>query len=167
MSELATLDTLTRLEKRVQRKKKLLDSHQKPVLSLTLNIPTSLNQRVWASQLFNSALNALFGTVRALDAPIIEQQISTNHQHEALFSIDIRSSTLLKKAMIQIEHNHPQGALFNFDVMCRQGKTISRRSSYMLPRPCLICDDTAQRCSTMKRHTPAQIEEAILSLVES
>ncbi|KHD25494.1 hypothetical protein NM09_07175 [Vibrio caribbeanicus] len=159
------MDTVTQLERRAERKNKIRLTHQLPVIALTLNIPANLTNQAWVPMLFKSALNSFLAKMEEMDVKVIEQQFATTPTYEALFAVDIRSSTLLKKAVIEIEHNHPYGALFNFDVMCRQGKTISRRSSYMRPRPCLICDDIAQRCAALKRHSPQQIEHAILSII--
>lgn len=161
------IDAVTHLERRVERKNKIRLAHQLPVIALTLNIPEHLTRQAFVPMLFKSALNSFLAKMGEMDVRIIEQQLATLPTYEALFAVDIRSSTLLKKAVIEIEHTHPYGALFNFDVMCRQGKTISRRSSYMRPRPCLICDDIAQRCSSMKRHSPAQIEQAIMNIIDN
>lgn len=159
------IDTVTQLERRAERKNNFRLTHDLPVLSLTLNIPTRLLNHSWVPMVFNAALDSVFNKMETMKVKIVEKDITTVPCHVALFAVDIRSGSLLKKAVIEIEHTHPFGRLFNFDVMCRQGKTISRRSCYMPPRPCLVCDDTAQRCASGKRHTPEQIQQAIEAII--
>lgn len=159
------IDTVTQLERRVERENKIRLDHNSPVLTLTLNIPKSLTNQSWVPTVFKAALNSFHTKMNTMGVKIIEQKIAVPPAHVSLFAVDIRSSTLLKKAVIEIEHTHPYGPLFNFDVMCQQGKTISRRSCYMNPRPCLVCEDIAQRCAYLNRHTTKEIEHAIIDII--
>lgn len=161
-------DNITLLEKRVERQNALIKLCRTPIVTLTLNIPTDLAKMSYCQVIFHSALEAFDRKMEQLDVRVLERHFSCeNSGQEGLFAVDVRSSTLLKKAMIEIEHSHQLGQLFNFDVMSQEGSTISRKSAFLPPRTCLICHDPAQKCSLRHKHTSLEIEKAILRLCDA
>ncbi|WP_261916856.1 citrate lyase holo-[acyl-carrier protein] synthase, partial [Vibrio aestuarianus] len=96
------MDTVTQLEQRAERKNKIRLTYQLPVIALTLNIPANLTHQAWVPMLFKSALDSFLDKMEEMEVNVIEQQFATTPIYEALFAVDIHSSTLLKKAAIEI-----------------------------------------------------------------
>ncbi|NAW98320.1 MULTISPECIES: citrate lyase holo-[acyl-carrier protein] synthase [unclassified Vibrio] len=160
-----TTDNLTNLQQRIERQSQLLKQYQFPLITLTLNLPVELAQKRYTEVIFNSALDAINEKINALCSPVLYRQIiHSNFGLEAYYMTQIASANVVKKAMIDIEQAHPLGALFNIDVMCQQGKTISRKSCSMAPRQCLICGQPVQKCSSTHQHTLDELEKCIVSL---
>lgn len=152
---------------RVERQSELVFLHKLPVLTLTLHLPIELAKKSYTKVIFQSAINAIQGQLAELDWGIKTRQIMhLNMGSEALFVVDTPSANQLKKNMLKIERNHPLGAIFNIDVCDDRGKTISRKSSLLPARQCIICDQTAQRCNIDNRHSVDEIEAAILALCD-
>jgi holo-ACP synthase len=158
-------DTITLLEKRVERQNALIQLCRTPIVTLTLNIPTDLAKMNYCQVIFHSALEAFDRKMEQMNVRIIERHFSCeNTGQEGLFAVDVKSSTLLKKAMIEIENSHQLGQLFNFDVMSEAGKTVSRKSAFLPARTCLLCQEPALKCSSRNKHKPQEIEKVILRL---
>ncbi len=160
-------DVFMSKQQRVERQNELVFHHKLPVLTLTLHMPIELATKSYTKVIFQSAINAIQGQLAELGWGIATRQfMHLNIGSEALFVVDTPSANQLKKTMIKIERNHPLGAIFNIDVSDARGKTVSRKSSQLPPRQCIICDQAAQRCSLQNKHSVAEIESKILALCD-
>ncbi|SON51792.1 citrate lyase holo-[acyl-carrier protein] synthase [Vibrio tapetis] len=152
---------------RVERQNELVFHHKLPLVTLTLHMPVELAKKSYTKVIFQSAINAIQGQLAELGWAIATRQLMhLNIGSEALFVVDTTSANQLKKAMIKIERHHPLGAIFNIDVSDARGKTISRKSSQLPPRQCIICDEIAQRCNMNNKHSISEIETKILALCD-
>ncbi|MGF1695478.1 citrate lyase holo-[acyl-carrier protein] synthase [Vibrio lamellibrachiae] len=150
---------------RNEQQSNLLRQFGKPIMTLTLNIPSSLAKEKYTDIIFHDALDAIKAKVSELNFDILTRQITHSALgSEALFVMDSQSANDIKKHMMEIERTHPLGTLFNLDVMNHQGKMISRKSCNMITRKCPICSQSAQSCSRNNRHSLEEIQTMILSL---
>ncbi|MBA5760738.1 citrate lyase holo-[acyl-carrier protein] synthase [Vibrio sp. 404] len=159
------LDTLSPLEQYSEERQQLLNNYKLPVVTLKLNLPAELQHHSYANTLFEAAMATFDHQLAANEIQLVDKRVSRDNRHQAMFSTHFHSVTLLKKLMIEIESTHPWGSLFDFDVISAQGKTLSRRSAYMEPRSCLVCDNAAQKCAGIRRHSVQEIEQAVKNLM--
>ncbi|GAB2651353.1 citrate lyase holo-[acyl-carrier protein] synthase [Vibrio panuliri] len=159
------MDSVSPHEQYHAQREKFLSHYRLPIVTLKLNLPNELNHKGFAQSLFESALNAFEQKLNESNIQIADKKLFPNASHQAMFSVQFHSITLLKKLMMQLERDHPWGALFNFDVTSEQGETLSRRSAYMQPRRCIICSEPMQTCIATKRHTVTEVEQAVVKLM--
>lgn len=156
------------VRERAQRQRRLVAEHSQPLITLTTHLPKHMAQGTYAKQLFQISLNAVCNqliehNLCLLKSEVINQDIGD----EAMFVIAGTSASKLKRAMIMLEKNHLLGALMNVDVMDHEGKMISRKSCEIEPRKCLICDNAASYCSTIRKHSSDELETKVIAMLEN
>jgi|GEM_PF-2270932 len=167
-TETSLHDVFTSKQQRTERQHDLVQRHQLPILTLTLHMPIALAKKAYTKVIFQSAIDAIQHKIKQLNWEVETRQIvHLNIGSEALFVVDTPSANLLKKAMMQIEHEHKLGQLFNIDIINRHGKTVSRKSSNMAARQCMICQQAAHICASTNRHTIEEIENKIMKLCDA
>lgn len=76
----------------------------------------------------------------------------------------------LKLAIIELEHSHPLGRLWDIDVLTPEGEILSRRDYSLPPRRCLLCEQSAAVCARGKTHQLTDLlnrMEALLNDVDA
>ena len=153
---------------RIERQQRLLKQHALPLIVITTHLPNELMQRSVARELFEIAMTSVLDKLQEISTRIVNREFSLQKAgNEATLVVAGLASSELKRAMIQIEKYHPLGALMNIDVITPEGKTISRSSSDMDPRPCLLCDCAASYCAANNRHSAKEIEAKVLELFDT
>ncbi len=66
---------------------------------------------------------------------------------------------LLKAALVSLEESHPQGRLWDLDVITASG-AIDRAALGLPPRTCLLCAYPAHECRRQGRHAPGAVIKA-------
>lgn len=160
--EVVLTDMLRCRERRAALQTELIQTYHCPVLSFCMNIPGPVKTTEQIRQAFEQGANELL-------KQFTSKQISVLHKivfhettgDELLWAVNYPAAEL-KEIATYIEENHPLGRLFDMDVIDIDGKKLSR-GTY---RKCLICGCQAQECASSRRHTIAQMQEAIQLLLQ-
>ncbi len=160
-------------EKRAQAQREMLDKHQVPLVSFTLNVPgpqktSPLLQRgfVWASE---TILGRLKGSGYA---PFDIRYEKAFTGWELLCAVQGRGEEM-KKALYPLEEQDAFGRLLDIDIIRPDGSKVSREDIGLAPRTCLLCDLPAAVCGRSRAHSVEElygrvteiVEEKILSLI--
>ncbi|MBF8999107.1 MULTISPECIES: citrate lyase holo-[acyl-carrier protein] synthase [Vibrio] len=157
-SEVSLNEMLDRKETRVKQQQEWLKRHSLPIVSFTVNMPGPVKMNQSSRIVMNTGLEAIKSMCQQQGWTIVgSQKVIENTGPEAFFSIQAPSASLLKKAMMNIESNHPLGRLMDLDVIDVDGKIISREGTQMARRRCLICNEDAKVCARSRRHDLATL----------
>lgn len=139
-------------EERVNRRNELLALYEKPVITVSLNIPGPDKGAVCYEPVFNILWNLLITRKKEFK---IEYTVKnkTPLGYEG-FIVSDREAVILKKSGLSLEAEHPLGVLFDIDVTDADGIRISREDLGFSPRPCIVCkENPAFLCIRGKKHT--------------
>lgn len=67
----------------------------------------------------------------------------------------------LKRLAVELEEEHPQGALIDIDVADSVGNPLSRRDMGYPARKCLVCGEDAVLCSAGENHSLSEIADRV------
>ncbi|WP_394243817.1 citrate lyase holo-[acyl-carrier protein] synthase [Vibrio astriarenae] len=148
------------------QQQKWIKQYRLPLLRVTTFVPRIMANSEVAEKIYSIAKQQVHDTLSQSNYKVIESDSFEDKDGKGLLmAISGASSTQLKRAMIKLENNHPLGPLFNFDVLNRDGKMVSRRSSEMEPRKCIICDHAASYCAASHIHSEESLEREVLQLL--
>ena len=159
-------EILDKKEKRAARQAELLDIFRVPLVSFTMNIP---GEEKCSEAVFDGYGKGLFLLTSFLDflgTDIVNfEEEPDGVGPEAYISADC-DPVLLKKLTCAIEEAFPAGRLFDFDVICPDGRKISRTELGLPERKCLICDDPARVCARTGKHSYEELAARAAELLE-
>jgi holo-ACP synthase len=134
------LDHLVNVEDRIHRQQEWLKCHGQPLVTFTVKIPNNIDNNALSHTIFDQGIDALYNACSERGWTVTTRQILYKPTGpEAIFVIDTPSASLLKAAMIKIEHSHKLGQLMDLNVTDTDGHTISRAGCQMPRRKCLVC----------------------------
>ncbi len=149
-------------ERRGVRQCGMLETHGRPVISLTPVLPGAIKNSPGARFLLQAACDAIVQCCHRQGWSILAHEtIAPISGPEALFSVDTVAEAL-KRAMLDLEESHPLGRLWDIDVLCPSSGALSRRALSMAPRRCLVCNEAAHACARSRRHAL----ETLLAVME-
>ena len=144
-------------ERRQFVQQKLLNEHQLPLISFTLNIVGPIKVFPLAVRTFEEGLSMIRTQCMAWKLPIIEEKrIEDITGYEAFLVIDSDARTV-KEILCRLEERTPLGRLFDLDVLSPDGTKISRTDFHMPPRKCLLCNQDAFVCGRSRTHSVDEI----------
>lgn len=144
-------------EDRAFLQQQLLAKYQKTLLSFTLTAVGSVKKNELYDYLFAKGLENLTACFNHLNIKPIEALIRPLETgHEALFVLAIEAATL-KSEMIALEDSSPLSRLWDFDVIDKNGKLLSRAKFDFPPRSCLLCEQEAKVCARHRTHAIDEI----------
>ncbi|MGL5406778.1 MAG: citrate lyase holo-[acyl-carrier protein] synthase [Propionibacteriaceae bacterium] len=168
----ATLEqVLARREARRDRQRALLERGM-PLVSLTMVTPGAIKNSTWIRQVFKVAVMEIVVRIRELEEwPIwVYEELDEITGPELLLAVD-GDPVSVKKAMIDIEDNHPWGRLFDIDVVDEDAagdiRVLTRSILQEPARRCLICQEPAAACARSQTHTLAELSDAIVGILAS
>lgn len=137
------------------------------LLSVTLNIPGPVKTSPMIQGVFCQVKESLLD-VLTMPQPLatLSRNLATGNEFYALFAL---SPEVLKGRMMTFEIEHPLGRLLDLDVVfLKEGKLtgISRQDLGAAPRKCLLCGQEAKACGRSRRHSVAELQEHITTLIE-
>ncbi len=154
-------EVLANRDRRVLLQREALGAFQRPVLSVSLVMPGPVKDSPEARLLMDSALGALELLLEQRRWPILSLELRLDPTGpEALLVVDAEALGL-KGAVAQLEEEHPLGRLWDLDVICPEGASISRRALGLPPRRCLLCGEAAHACARSRAHPLAELLGAI------
>ena len=147
----ATLqEILDARENRVVRQRALLAEYQKPLISFTMNIPgpVKLDRDVVIGFFVGCRLirDSLAGHL------LFAEEHRRNTGCEAFYVADLPVREL-KQLALDIEDADSVGRLFDIDVLDTDGKKLSREDMGIPRRKCLLCNEDAAVCASVRAHS--------------
>ncbi|ENM5816094.1 citrate lyase holo-[acyl-carrier protein] synthase [Vibrio mimicus] len=154
---------LLRKEVRVRQQGEWLKRHSLPLVSFTVNMPGALKLNAASQTVMDAGIRAIQELCQQTGWPQVACQLLVEKTGpEAFLVIQAPSASMLKKAMMKIEREHPLGRLMDLDVIDVDGHIISRQGAQLPRRRCLLCERDAVICARSRHHGV----EALLAKIE-
>ncbi|WP_319531259.1 citrate lyase holo-[acyl-carrier protein] synthase [uncultured Cohaesibacter sp.] len=152
-------------EDRVARRSKAQSDERLPALTLTIVMPGRVKDCPLSRQLADAARAAIDLVIRdnAWDARLIWSGGDATGP-ETLYLVDTTPENL-KRAMVNLEENHPLGRLWDLDVHSEKGEGLSRKQFGLPRRRCLVCGQEAHACARSRAHSLSELLEAMEAMV--
>ena len=154
-------------EMRAFKQKELLSRHPlASLISLSINIPSLIKLSHEAVVVHEIAHQALLEMVEneGIELLACESQLSPNGA-ESFFTCKADAKTL-KTFTCKLENTHPLGRLMDMDVVDAMGNILSRSALNLPKRRCFVCEEEAKLCARSQKHTYAELNAHIKTLVE-
>ncbi len=164
-----TLDRLlASREVRASFQRELLDRFPgKTLICLTVIMPGKVKRNTQSLIVSQAALTALIARFGSDILYFCARDLETGFEAYLLTSLPNDEA---KRAVCDIEDNHPLGRLFDMDVIAADGTPVSRQSIGRAPRRCLVCGNEARFCMRNRTHSSeelmARIDEMIGEYVQ-
>ncbi|CNE52648.1 MULTISPECIES: citrate lyase holo-[acyl-carrier protein] synthase [Yersinia] len=146
-------ELLTSRESRQNRQQLWLARHQVSLISLTLVAPGAVKDNPLTRKLFALAWQAITTLSQQQRWPVLQQEVFPLPTGcEGLIAVDLPAEQV-KDAALLLELKHPQGRLWDIDVLDATGQILSRRDVGLPPRRCLLCHRPANVCGRAQTHS--------------
>lgn len=159
------LDVLEARDNRYEKQKMLVNTYQKTLIVLTLNIPGPEKNNTRIKKGFKIALNYLIKSLEEKKYRIIYKEQNDKVTGNEGYLIVDQDPESIKRIAIDIEEHHPLGRLLDIDVFSSDMEQMSRGQLGFERRKCFLCDNYAVECSRSKRHTPEELKEVLALLL--
>lgn len=151
-------EILSAREDRAEKQKQLLAQFQKPLLCFTMNIP---GPEKWNRDI---AIGFFVGSRMLLDALgnrlcHWEERV-TAAGGEGYFVVDMPAREL-KQLATDLEEAESVGRLFDMDVLDTDGRKLQRTEIGCAPRTCLLCDNDAAVCGSVRAHSLEELTDRV------
>ena len=137
-----------------------------PALLFTLNIPGPVKTGPKVRACFEEGFQAL---IHALEEAGIPLRNAEAHQlvtgPEGCLAAD-GDARALKRLAVELEERHPQGRLFDIDLLDANGSPVSRADVGLEERTCFLCGESAKACGRSRRHSLEELARAVEELLE-
>ena len=150
-------------EERVLEQTRLRTAHALPVLSFCMNIPGEVKTNDRIRRAFEAGKDTLLRRLAEEGITVAEELERNERTGDAWIAAVRTSAEELKQITTEIEESHPYGRLFDMDVLDTKGEKLSRKE----PRRCLVCGGPVTACARSRRHTLAQLTEAVDRILDS
>lgn len=160
-------DILDARERRSQLQAELRLLHQVPVISITINMPGNIKYNHDIVSMVYTVIERLRVSLQVEKLQLVEERVWHSKAGPAALMAVEADPFILKSISIDIEEEEPFGRLVDIDVFDRHGQQISRGTQQLPLRRCLVCSDIAVTCMREKRHTAAEIADAVNKLIVS
>jgi holo-ACP synthase/triphosphoribosyl-dephospho-CoA synthase len=162
-------EVLAERERRARRQGELLappggaGGEEFSLLSLTLNIPGEYKRFPLGDRCFHEELRIVKLSLEGEGIPILHEESSTAAAGYAGFIRAGAAPERIKELAETIEDTHSLGRLFDIDVLRSGGGKLSRPGA---ARPCLICGGPAFACARSRAHSPGDLVNAVIGIME-
>ena len=146
-------EALSERERRFRYQTALLSSWDAPLISFTVVTPGVNKNTDAAHWAFHIGLQALEACLNAAGMRILHREFATAAIGPCAYYVVPCESLALKRLVVEIEENHPQGRLFDFDVIESEGNRVSRQELGFPPRACLLCARPYFECMRDRSHS--------------
>jgi len=155
-----TLDEiLAAREERVRTQKKMLMEHHSPLICFTMNIAGPVKTSPIIERAFTEGMRFINSAIEPYEVTERREE-HTNCGPVAFYSLCAEANTI-KALMIEIEHTHPIGRLFDIDVIDVDGKKIDRPTE----RCCIVCGAPGRACAAGRLHPVSELTALTNSLL--
>ncbi|MFI3250410.1 MAG: citrate lyase holo-[acyl-carrier protein] synthase [Eubacteriales bacterium] len=152
-------------ERRVATQSKLIESHQLPLISFTLNIVGEIKVFPLTIKTYEKgkALISNYCKIFGLSVVALEE-ITEKTGYEAFFVVDAPPLSI-KKMVCEIEMSELLGRIFDLDIIQVSGEKISRTALKLPPRTCLLCEQEAFLCARSRAHPIQEVLEKEIDIM--
>lgn len=140
-------------EARYHRQLRMLEAHNAPLISFTMNIagPQKTSPLIYAG--FRLARERILYQLSVLGTPPLEECLTNAETgYEMLLSVD-GNAFELKTMTTRLEEEATIGRLWDIDILDQNGQKLERTS----PRKCLLCQRDAALCARSRTHTAGEL----------
>lgn len=148
-------------EKRAGYIEMLINKHNKPVVSITINIPCGKKTDLNYSWICELAAEEFIEVANEREYEIINYVKRMSGDGPEIFIVIEGDSLQLKELAVNIEEKHVLGRLFDIDVSGVDRLTLSKSK-----RRCLVCNDIAVNCMVGQRHDYSEVFKSINRKIE-
>lgn len=153
-------------ENRVRRRRQLQQEYGLPAIQLTMNIPGAEKNSPFYEKAHLAGEQEFLRRCAAAGLRVEREEVRRGAcGREALFLLTAEP-VQLKRLCIQIEEQHSLGRIFDFDVYAGDGSVVDRGRLNLPPRPCFLCGEPARECARLRRHSAADLQSYLFSLIE-
>ena len=161
MSRKATLnEILNDRERRAERQRELITLYGTPLVSFTMNIPGAEKDSPMIRAGFAEGLRRL----RPVLSVRYEEERYGVTGPEAFLCADMEPQEL-KRITVKLEEADALGRLFDMDVICTDGISVSRTELGLAARKCLLCGEPAKMCRRAGHHTTDELNAAAKAIL--
>lgn len=162
MGEVTLQEMLDARDHRAGSQRQLLETHKRPVLSYTMNIPGPVKDSPLIHRGFTIGLNELKNALARANIPMLSPKETRSVTGcEFLCAVDADAETV--KALCRIiEDASPMGRLFDMDVIDTNGCKLERPKE----RYCLVCRRTGRGCASRRLHGLDELNDAVIRLLQ-
>ena len=144
-------DVLEGKEARANRRNELIARSNKPVISLTMNMPGSVKDSPIIRQIFKQGISKIEEQLMITSCQIFYDKIGP----QALFSV-AAEPVHIKHIACQIEQGESWSRLWDIDVYDLKGATVASETRQQ-GRSCFLCENLATVCMRENRHSLEEI----------
>lgn len=164
--EAALKDMLDAREHRQDMQRSLIETYHLPVISFTLNIVGPVKVFPLAVKTFYEGVRLIEAQLHAWKIPVHDTRSITAHTgYEYFWAVD-GDLPFVKETLCLLEDSLSFGRLFDIDVICTDGRKISRTELGFSARRCLLCSQDAFVCGRARTHTVDELLEKECRLME-
>ncbi len=145
-------------DRRAIKQTEYLNQYHNTLISFCMNIPGPVKTNKQIKKGFDSGVQDIYKYLQNNNMSILDStKYDEKTGNELILVVDCPKSGQIKKAMTEIEENHPLGRLFDIDVIDLTGHKMSRDAF----RKCFICNCQAQECASSRKHSVPEMQEYI------
>lgn len=159
-------EMLAAKEQRAARQTNWLTHFSHTLISLTLVSPGPMKDSLTYRQVMREALRCAEDTLQRHSWLVLKHQVFWLPTGAEAFWCIEHTAQEVKAAMVELEHSHVLGRLWDFDVICPQAGVVGRRSLGYAGRRCLICEEQAHACARSRQHPLAQVLAKMEALID-
>ncbi len=138
-------------EERVLMQKSLIEKHNLPIISFTMNIAGPIKTSPIIERGFNEGLFLLLNALG--EKNIAEKKVRLlKIGPEAFVSVNLPPQ-VIKSVCTKIEEQNALGRLFDMDVITPNGEKLSRQKE----RGCIVCQKEGRGCASSRAHSVEEI----------
>lgn len=140
-------------EERVQVQQSLIEKHNLPIVSFTMNIAGPVKTSPLIERGFNEGLRLLLNAVS--EKNVKEKTVRfLKTGPEGYISVNLPPREI-KKICTRIEEQNALGRLFDMDVIGKGGEKLVRENE----RGCIVCGKAGRECAASRAHSVKEIAE--------
>ncbi|MDR2387007.1 MAG: citrate lyase holo-[acyl-carrier protein] synthase, partial [Deltaproteobacteria bacterium] len=144
-------------EKRYLRQMELIQAHQTPLISLSVNAPgPDKTAPIW-SKVLSVGLEELERKINENNLEILFKEMGSSPAGFDSFLLVKAKAVQLKGLAMDIENEHPLGRLLDLDVFDHLGAPLSRDTLGGAKRTCVICGNQVSLCRRSAKHSAAEV----------
>ena len=164
LKEVSLEELLLAREQRAEKQRELIEIYGANLISFMVNIPGKLKNTPLSRKIFYEGLKGLNQKLKEKNVYILYEEICNKSTGMASFILIDINELLLKKLLVDIEDNHPIGRLFDFDVINKNYKVLTRSDIGQASRKCLICEENASICVRSQKHSYEELIKKIITM---
>ncbi len=156
-------DILSARDERAEKQRTMLEKHNRPLISFTLNIAGSIKLDEDILRAYREGRGIIENVLDKNRMDVLDIWEKTAFTGcECIRAVDADAETI-KYRMQMIEEADELGRLFDIDVIDTSGMKIGRKTA----RKCLICDEDVHICARSRRHSAEELFEKAKDIIRS